>query len=123
MSEVIEIAELFELELELPNDKIAASSKRLVGFENRYQRLHRDLRLLADPEELRAWSRKYHHKELAVCERSRTGIPSSFSPAMSVRERQPQQKVPATGWLAKPARKRCCSSSALAFADPARSDR
>jgi AAA+ superfamily predicted ATPase len=67
MSEVIEVAELFELELELPNDKIAASSKRLVGFENRYQRLHRGLRLLADPEELHAWSRKFHHKELAIC--------------------------------------------------------
>jgi AAA+ superfamily predicted ATPase len=67
MNEVIEVAELFELELELPNDKIEASSKRLVGFENRYQRLYRDLRLLADPEELRAWSKKYHHKELAVC--------------------------------------------------------
>lgn len=68
MSEVIEVAELFELELELPDDKIAVSSKRLVGFENRYQRLHRGLRLLADPEELRAWSRKFHHKELAICD-------------------------------------------------------
>jgi AAA+ superfamily predicted ATPase len=68
MNEVTEIAELFELELELPNAGIAASAKRLVGFENRYQRLHRTLRLLADPEELRAWSRKYHHKELAVCD-------------------------------------------------------
>jgi SpoVK/Ycf46/Vps4 family AAA+-type ATPase len=67
MSEVIDVAELFELELELPNAKIEASSKRLVGFEGRYQRLHRDLRLLADPEELLAWSRKYHHKELSVC--------------------------------------------------------
>lgn len=68
MSEVTEIAELFELELELPNAGIAASAKRLVGFENRYQRLHRALRLLADPEDLRAWSRKYHHKELAICD-------------------------------------------------------
>lgn len=67
MSEVIEAAELFELELDLPNDKIAADAKRLVGFENRYQRLHRDLRLLADPEEVRAWSRKQHGKELAIC--------------------------------------------------------
>src|ERR1700722_12635858 len=67
MNEVTEIAELFELELELPNDGIAASAKRLVGFENRYQSLHRSLRLLADPNELRAWSRKYHHKELAIC--------------------------------------------------------
>jgi AAA+ superfamily predicted ATPase len=68
MNEVTEIAELFELELDLPNDGIAASAKRLVGFESRYQRLHRAIRLLADPEELRAWSRKFHHKELAVCD-------------------------------------------------------
>src|SRR6202171_1242711 len=67
MSEVKEIADLFELELELPSAGIAASAKRLVGFENRYQRLHRSLRLLADPNELRAWSRKFHHKELALC--------------------------------------------------------
>jgi AAA+ superfamily predicted ATPase len=67
MSEVIDVADLFELELELPNADIAASAKRLVGFESRYQKLHRALRLLADPEELRAWSRKHHHKELAVC--------------------------------------------------------
>lgn len=68
MNEVTQIAELFELELELPDAGIAASAKRLVGFESRYQRLHRSLRLLADPQELRAWSRKYHHKELAVCD-------------------------------------------------------
>src|ERR1017187_942297 len=67
MTEVIEVAELFELELELPDDKIAASSKRLVGFETRYQRLHRGLRLLADPKELHAWSKKFHHKELVIC--------------------------------------------------------
>jgi AAA+ superfamily predicted ATPase len=67
MTEVIEKSALFELELDLPNDKIAASTKRLVGFENRYQRLHRDLRLLADPQELADWSKKFHHKELPVC--------------------------------------------------------
>jgi len=67
MTEVIEIADLFELELELPNNVIAAASARLVGFENRYEKLHRDLRLLADPEELRAWSKKHHHKDLAMC--------------------------------------------------------
>jgi AAA+ superfamily predicted ATPase len=67
MNDVIETANLFELELDLPNDAIAATSARLVGFPDRYERLHRDLRLLADPEEVRAWSRKYHHKELAIC--------------------------------------------------------
>ena len=49
MSDVIERGNLFELELLLPNDAIAAASKRLVGFESRYSRLHRDLRVLADP--------------------------------------------------------------------------
>jgi AAA+ superfamily predicted ATPase len=68
MTEVTEIAELFGLELELPNAGIAASAKKLVGFEKRYQRLHRSLRLLADPDELRAWAGKYHHKELAICD-------------------------------------------------------
>ena len=67
MDNVTAIANLFELELDLPNNAIAAASGRLIGFENRYQRLHRDLRLLADPEELRAWSKKHHHKELPVC--------------------------------------------------------
>jgi SpoVK/Ycf46/Vps4 family AAA+-type ATPase len=68
MTEGLEVAELFELERELPDATIGAASKRLVGFENRYQRLHRDLRLLASPDELRAWSKTFHHKELAVCE-------------------------------------------------------
>jgi hypothetical protein len=66
MSEVIEKADLFELELELPNAELTATSKGLVGFESRYQRLYRDLRLLSDPEEVRAWSRKYYQKELAI---------------------------------------------------------
>jgi AAA+ superfamily predicted ATPase len=67
MNELTEIADLFELELELPNSGIAAVSARLVGFEHRYHRLHRYLRLLSDPEELRTWSKKHHHKELAIC--------------------------------------------------------
>jgi AAA+ superfamily predicted ATPase len=53
--------------LDLPNNAIAGATSRLIGFETRYQRIYRDLRLMADPEEVRAWSKKYHHKELAVC--------------------------------------------------------
>lgn len=68
MSEVIERGALFELELDLPNEKIAAATRRLVGFEERYDGLHRDLRLLADQKDLAEWSRKFHHRELAICE-------------------------------------------------------
>jgi len=67
MTEVIERGALFELELDLPNDKIAGSTKRLVGFESRYQSLHRDLRLLADPQELADWAKKFHRKDLTIC--------------------------------------------------------
>jgi len=67
MSNVVEVSSLFELELDLPNNAIAGATSRLIGFETRYQRIYRDLRLMADPEEVRAWSKKYHHKELAVC--------------------------------------------------------
>jgi AAA+ superfamily predicted ATPase len=67
MDDVIETADLFELELELPDNGIAAVAGRLVGFEHRYQRLQRDLRLLSDPEELRGWSKRHHHKELVIC--------------------------------------------------------
>ena len=63
----MEKSALFELELDLPNEKIAAASKRLVGFEVRYDRLHRALRLLADPQELAEWSEKFHHRVLAIC--------------------------------------------------------
>ena len=66
MTEVIERGALFELELELPDEKIAAAAKRLVGFEERYQRLHRDLRLLSDPQELTDWSKKFYKHELAL---------------------------------------------------------
>lgn len=67
MSNVTEVSSLFEVELDLPNKDIAAATSRLIGFEHRYERIHRDLRLLADPEEVRAWSKKHHHKELPVC--------------------------------------------------------
>jgi SpoVK/Ycf46/Vps4 family AAA+-type ATPase len=66
MTEVIERGALFELELELPNEKIAAAAKRLVGFEDRYRRLQRDVQLLSDPQELTDWSEKFHKHELAL---------------------------------------------------------
>ena len=124
MSEVTEIAELFELELELPNDGIAASSKRLVGFENRYQRLHRSLRLLADPNELRAWSRKFHHKELAVCD----AVSDRYPLVIFAGDVGTGKTVTAEGAcdrLAREsaARRRCSLNSAPASVDRARSGR
>lgn len=57
---------LFELELPLPDDALRARSNRLVGFEARYDRLQRDLRLLAAPDELKEWSLRFYERELPV---------------------------------------------------------
>lgn len=52
--------ELFELQAELPKERLQKQSERLVGFEERYERLHRDLWLLMDREGLERWSREHY---------------------------------------------------------------
>ncbi len=61
-------SDFFELELVLPNDLVLAQGKRLVGFEDRYEKIRQDLRLLSAPEEVRAWSRRFYSRELPLCE-------------------------------------------------------
>ncbi len=61
-------SDLFELERSLPDDFILTSGKRLVGFDARYDRIRRDLRLLTAPEEVRAWSKRLYGRELPLCE-------------------------------------------------------
>jgi AAA+ superfamily predicted ATPase len=58
----------FELELELPDESIAARTGRLIGFEPRFARVERDLHMLLAPEEIRRWSKKHHKRELPVCD-------------------------------------------------------
>jgi AAA+ superfamily predicted ATPase len=64
----MDTSELFELELPLPNQRLWTESNRLIGFEQRYQRLRRDLRLLADHGAVRAWSERYHGGAHAICD-------------------------------------------------------
>ncbi|HEX8495353.1 MAG TPA: AAA family ATPase [Pyrinomonadaceae bacterium] len=61
-------SELFELELELPDERLQRVARRLIGFEERYERLRRDMHLLSNPEELQAWSKKLYRNVLPVCE-------------------------------------------------------
>jgi Cdc6-like AAA superfamily ATPase len=61
-------SDLFELELGLPDDQLLAKGMRLVGFEPRYERIRRDLRLLSAPDEVRVWSRRFYERELPICE-------------------------------------------------------
>lgn len=66
MIERTSLSDLFELEVTLPDDRIAQIANRLVGFDARYDRLHRDLRMLVDTNGLDAWSRKHHRAVLPI---------------------------------------------------------
>lgn len=62
----IDRAELFELERELPDGQLQRQGQRLVGFDHRYDRLRRDLRLLLDLDGLAAWSLRHYGARLPV---------------------------------------------------------
>jgi AAA+ superfamily predicted ATPase len=64
--ETIDTASLFELELEVPDDRLEARAKRLVGFDARYERLQRMLRLLVDAEGVEAWSRRLYRDRVPL---------------------------------------------------------
>src|SRR5580704_5864786 len=55
---------LFELELDLPNERLRPLPERLVGFAKRFDRIHKDLRLLIDIEGLTKWSKKHYNAVL-----------------------------------------------------------
>jgi SpoVK/Ycf46/Vps4 family AAA+-type ATPase len=64
----VDHAELFELELQLPDTRLEQLGRRLVGFETRYDLIRRDLHLLSNPDELREWSRKFYGAVLPLVE-------------------------------------------------------
>jgi AAA+ superfamily predicted ATPase len=57
---------VFELEIELPDARLAGIAKRLIGFEVRYKKLRSDLQLLIDREGLQDWSKKHYGKHLGI---------------------------------------------------------
>lgn len=61
-------AELFELELALPDAVVRARGERLIGFDRRYSRIERDLRLLSNPDEIVDWSKKSYGRVLPLCD-------------------------------------------------------
>ncbi len=55
---------LFDAELPLPDDGLAQKAKTLIGFDERYQAVHAQLRLLLNSSDLPAWNTKFHHGKL-----------------------------------------------------------
>jgi AAA+ superfamily predicted ATPase len=59
---------IFDSETPLPNDALSKRQQTLLGFEERYVRVHDQLRLLLNVGGLGEWNRKHHGGKLAICE-------------------------------------------------------
>ena len=60
--------DIFESETLLPDDRLAAKEKTLLGFEVRFNRVCNQLRLLLNIRELAEWNREHHDGRLALCD-------------------------------------------------------
>jgi SpoVK/Ycf46/Vps4 family AAA+-type ATPase len=58
--------ELFELDIPLPDRRLADIATTLVGFDARFDRVGRSLQALLDPDSVAAWAATFHARELPV---------------------------------------------------------
>lgn len=54
--------QVFEREVALPDGYIREQAQRLIGFSERYRRLHRDLQLLLARDQIEQWSRAHYQR-------------------------------------------------------------
>jgi SpoVK/Ycf46/Vps4 family AAA+-type ATPase len=57
---------IFDNIIELPNSSISERTKSLIGFDNKFERIYSNLKLLLDQEGLIEWSKKFHKVELPI---------------------------------------------------------
>lgn len=57
---------VFDNTIELPNTEVKNRTQNLIGFENKFQRIFGNLKLLLDQEGLLEWSKKFHGAELPI---------------------------------------------------------
>ena len=58
---------VFDAEIPLPDARLSATEKGLLGFDARYRAVHDQLALLLHAGNLPAWSKTHHGRELALC--------------------------------------------------------
>ena len=61
-------ANIFDSKIPLPDSKLSARQKTLLGFDARYENIHSQLRLLLNLNELADWSNKHHKHKIALCD-------------------------------------------------------
>lgn len=61
-------ATVFDRESVLPDEDLTEREKRLLGFDDRYARVHDQLQLLLSTTDLPQWAKKHHGKQLRLIE-------------------------------------------------------
>lgn len=59
---------IFDTKTALPSAPLNAREKMLLGFDGRYRKIHDQLQLLLNLDELDAWSKVQHHRKLLLCD-------------------------------------------------------
>jgi AAA+ superfamily predicted ATPase len=62
------LPKIFDVEIVLPDTRLSAKSKALLGFDGRYAKVRDQLRLLLNIDQLAAWNAKHHGGRLALCD-------------------------------------------------------
>lgn len=60
--------DIFDSETVVPDAALAHRGATLLGFEQRYARVHDQLRLLLSAGQLSEWSKRHHSRALAICD-------------------------------------------------------
>lgn len=59
---------IFDRETVLPDEQLTIRQNTILGFEDRYSRIHARLRLLFNISELKTWNRKHYNGKLLLCD-------------------------------------------------------
>lgn len=60
------MSNIFDNIIELPSKEIQQQTISLIGFDNKFDRIYGNLKLLLSPKELEEWSKKHHGSTLPI---------------------------------------------------------
>ena len=69
------MAAIFDNIMELPSKEVQTQTDSLIGFENKFERIYNNLKLLLDQGSLTDWSNKHHKVELPIIQQLKDKYP------------------------------------------------
>jgi SpoVK/Ycf46/Vps4 family AAA+-type ATPase len=69
------MAAIFDNIMELPSKEVQTQTNSLIGFENKFERIYNNLKLLLDQGSLTDWSNKHHNVELPIIQQLKDKYP------------------------------------------------